>query len=61
MLLLGVQMRDSFDPEGVSDGLRLEACQTLSIECPSSIFFWLVLCVSFPFIFVVFVSLVGAL
>ena len=28
------------DPGRVSDGSRLELCQTLSIECPSSIFFW---------------------
>ena len=28
------------DPGRVSDGLRLALCQTLSIECPSSIFYW---------------------
>ena len=28
------------DPGRVSDGSRLALCQTLSIECPSSIFFW---------------------
>ena len=28
------------DPGRVSDGSRLVLCQTLSIECPSSIFFW---------------------
>ena len=28
------------EPERVSDGSRLALCQTLSIECPSSIFFW---------------------
>ena len=28
------------DPGGVSDGSRLALCQTLSIECTSSIFFW---------------------
>ena len=27
-------------PGRVSDGSRLALCQTLSIECPSSIFFW---------------------
>ena len=28
------------DPGKVSDGSRLALCQTLSIECPPSIFFW---------------------
>ena len=28
------------DPERVSDGSGLALYQTLSIECPSSIFFW---------------------
>ena len=28
------------DPGRVSDGSRLALCHTLSIECPSSIFFW---------------------
>ena len=28
------------DPGKVSDGSRLALSQTLSIECPSSIFFW---------------------
>ena len=28
------------DPGRVSDGSRLALCQTLSIECPSPIFFW---------------------
>ena len=28
------------DPGRVSDGSRLALCQTLSIECLSSIFFW---------------------
>ena len=28
------------DPGRVSDGSRLALCQTLSIECPSSIFLW---------------------
>ena len=28
------------DPERVSDGSRLALFQALSIECPSSIFFW---------------------
>ena len=28
------------NPGRVSDGSRLALCQTLSIECPSSIFFW---------------------
>ena len=38
--------------EGISDGSRLALSyiyQTLSIECPSSIFFWHVLCVIVPF------------
>ena len=30
------------DPGRVSDGSRLALCQTLFIECPSSIFFWYV-------------------
>ena len=30
----------SCDPGRVSDGSRLTLCQTLSIECLSSIFFW---------------------
>ena len=49
------------DPGRVSDGSRLALYQTLSIECPSSIFFWHVLCViivpsflSFLFCFVMF-------
>ena len=29
-----------YDPGRVSDGSRLALCQTLSIECPSSISFW---------------------
>ena len=29
-----------WEPGRVSDGSRLALCQTLSIECPSSIFFW---------------------
>ena len=46
------------DPGRVSDGSRLALCQTLSIECPSSIFFWhvyFVILVPFPvsFLFVV--------
>ena len=28
------------EPGRVSDGSRLALCQTLSIECPSSIFLW---------------------
>ena len=28
------------DPGMISDGSRLALCQNLSIECPSSIFFW---------------------
>ena len=46
------------DPGMVSDGSRLALCQTLSIECPSSIFFWHVyfailvpLSLSFLFVF----------
>ena len=37
------------DPESVSDGSRLALYQTLSIECPSSIFFWHVYFVIVPF------------
>ena len=37
------------DPGRVSDGSRLVLCHTLSIECPSPIFFWHVLCVIVPF------------
>ena len=47
------------DPGRVSDGSRLALCQFLSIECPSSIFFWHVYVVilvpfslSFLFLFV---------
>ena len=29
-----------YDPGRVSDGSRLALCQTPSIKCPSSIFFW---------------------
>ena len=36
------------DPERVSDGSRLALNQTLSIECPSPIFFWHVLCFIVP-------------
>ena len=56
------------DPGRVSDGSRLALYQTLSIECPSSIFFWHVYFVIVPFslsFFVLFLSsffaLVGAL
>ena len=52
------------DPERVSDGSRLALYQTLSIECPSFIFLWHVLCViiapfflSFLFYFVLMLSL----
>ena len=38
----------------VSDGSRLALCQTLSIECPSSIFLWPVYCYSCSLPFVVF-------
>ena len=37
------------DPERVSDGSRLALYQTLSIECPSSIFFWHLYFVIVPF------------
>ena len=37
--MLGVWVHGC-DPGRVSDGSRLALCQTLSIECPSSIFFW---------------------
>ena len=53
-------MRDSSDPGGLSDGSRLAVYQTLSIDCPSSIFSWHVLCVivlsfsCFCFVFVFF-------
>ena len=64
MLCLRVQMRDSCHLGGVSDGSRLAVYQNLSIECPSSIFFWHVLCVvpfslsfCFCFVFVVMLSL----
>ena len=43
------------EPGRVSDGSRLALCQTLSIECPSSIFFWPVyFCYSCSFLFVDF-------
>ena len=51
MLYLWVQMRDSYDPGGVSVGSRLAVYQTLFIEFPSSIFFWYVLCVIVLFLF----------
>ena len=38
-----------YDPGRASDGSRLALYQTLSIECPSSIFFWHMLCVTVPF------------
>ena len=39
------------DPGRVSDDSRLALHQTLSIECPSSVFLWhdYVLCVNVPF------------
>ena len=37
------------DPGKVSDASRLALYQTLLIECPSSIFFWHMLCVIVPF------------
>ena len=37
------------DPGRESDGSRLALYQTLSIECPTPIFFWHVLCVIVPF------------
>ena len=37
------------DPGGVSDGSWLALYQTLSVECPSSIFFWHVYFVIVPF------------
>ena len=39
------------DPGRVSDGSLLALYQTLSIECPSSIFFWHVYFVIVPFFF----------
>ena len=60
MLYLWVQMRDvdSCDPGGVSDGSGLALYQTLSIECPSSVFFWQVLSfLSFVFVLVFMPSL----
>ena len=48
-----------YDPRRVSDGSRLALYQTLSIECPSSIFFWHVLFICFcSFLFIVFVFVV---
>ena len=49
----------SCDPGRVSDVSRLALCQTLSIECPSSIFFWhvyfvIVVPFSLSFLFVFF-------
>ena len=57
------------DPGRVSDGSRLALYETLSIECPSSIFFWHVCVfrycsfrfVVFCFILSSFFALVGAL
>ena len=49
------------DPGRVSDGSRLALCQTLSIECPSSIFFWhvyFVILVPFSLSFCMFVFFV---
>ena len=40
------------DPGTVSDGSRLALYQTLSIECPSSIFFWHIFCYCCSFLFV---------
>ena len=54
MLYLWVHKRDSCGPGGVSDGSWLAVYQTLVIECPSSIFFWYVVCYC-SFLFVVFV------
>ena len=54
---------DGCNPGRVSDGSRQALHQTLSIEFPSSIFFWRVLCVivplflSFLFCFVSMLSL----
>ena len=55
------------EPGRVSDGSRLALCQTLSIECPSSIFFWhvyFVIPVPFSLTFFVFLcfsfALIGA-
>ena len=45
MVCLWVQKRDSCDPVGVSDSSRLAVYQILSIECPSSTFFWHMFCV----------------
>ena len=54
------------DPGRVSDGSRLELNQNLSTdtECPSSTFFWHVICVIVPFFLsflFCFYVLVGAL
>ena len=38
------------DPGRVLDDSRLALYQTLSIECPSYIFFWHTLCVIVPFV-----------
>ena len=46
------------EPGRVSDGSRLALCQTLSIECPSFIFFWHVcFVIPVPFSFSFFVCL----
>ena len=56
-----------YDPGRVSDGSRLALCEILSIECPSSIFFWHVYFVilvpfslSFLFVCVFPFALIGA-
>ena len=45
------------DPGRASNGSRLALYQTLSIECPSSIFFWHVLCVNIVPFFLSFLFL----
>ena len=59
------------DPGKVSGGSRLALYQTLSIECPSSIFFWHLYFVNVPFFvsflfcvviyFILFFALIGVL
>ena len=46
-----------YDPGRVLDGSRLALCQTLSIECPSSIFFLACALCYCSFLFVIFLFL----
>ena len=53
--MLCVWVQHGCDPGKVSDDSRLALYQNLSIECPSSISFWHVLCVVVPFFLSFFV------